>query len=164
MATKTDHDLQSYLDALARCGVRTKAARAAGMTYATVRKYIEEDEDFAKAEAIAFEEAADFLETAAWDRATEGYVQTVTEYRKNKDGEDEEIERKRFYPPSDSLLTTLLKASRPDKFADRSKSEVTGKDGERLLDDTATAAKLASIFANAKERREADVGDDPLFT
>lgn len=160
MATKTDHDLQSYLDALARCGVRTKAARAAGMTYATVRKYIEEDEDFAKAEAIAFEEAADYLETCAWDRATEGYV--MVEEHEDDDGTIKT--RKRYIAPSVSLLTTLLKASRPDKFADRVKSEVTGKDGERLLDDTATAAKLASILANAKERREADVGDDPLFT
>lgn len=159
MATKTDHDLQAYLDALARCGVRTKAARAAGMRYATVRKYIEEDRQFAEAEAIAFEEAADHLETCAWDRATEGYV-LVEEH---EDDLGEVKTRKRYIAPSDSLLTTLLKASRPDKFADRSKSEVTGKDGERLLDDTATAARLASIFANARERKEADVDNDPLF-
>lgn len=163
MATKTDHDLQAYLDALARCGVRTKAARAAGMRYATVRKYIEEDPVFAEAEAVAFEEAADHLETCAWDRATEGYVLVEEHDTEDDDGNTVTKTRKRYIAPSDSLLTTLLKASRPDKFADRSKAEVTGKDGERLLDDTATAARLASIFAGARERKEADVLNDPLF-
>ncbi len=163
MVKKTDHDLQAYLDALARCGVRTKAARAAGMTYATVRKYIEQDEGFAEAEAIAFEEAADVLETAAWDRATEGYVMIEEHEVEDDEGKLVTKTRKRYIAPSDGLLTTLLKASRPDKFADRLKSEHTGKDGERLLDDTATAARLASIFANARERREAVEDNDPLF-
>lgn len=152
---KTDADLQAYLDALAKCGVRTKAARTAGTTLKIIKRYIDEDETFATAEALAFEEAADFLETCAWDRATEGYV--VVEEHENEDGSTRTT--KRYLAPSDGLLTTLLKASRPDKFAERNKLEATGKDGAPLGDDGTVSAKLAMLLANAQTRRNADVED-----
>lgn len=161
---KTDADLQAYLDALARCGVRTRAARAAGTTYPVIKRYIESDPQFAEAEQVAFEEAADFLESCAWDRATEGYVMEVEHEIEQIDADSGEVSVKilkgrKYLAPSDGLLTTLLKASRPDKFAERTKAEHTGKDGTPLLDDTATGARLASILADAKARRDGSVED-----
>ena len=72
MATKTDTELQLYLDDLARHGNVTKAARAAGMRLKTVLQYRKADKDFAEAEELAQQEAADVLEAEAWRRAHDG--------------------------------------------------------------------------------------------
>lgn len=153
MAVKTDTELQTYLDALAVHGNVSKAARAAGMRLKTVLQYRKADEQFAEAEELAQQEAADALEWAARERAVNG----VEEQRYDKDGNL--IATRTVY--SDSLLTLLLKGAKPDKYADRSKSEISNPDGSMQLDETAISARLASIVNLAKLRRS---GEDDLLS
>lgn len=153
MAVKTDTELQTYLDELAVHGNVSKAARAAGMRLKTVLQYRKADEQFAEAEELAQQEAADALEWAARERAVNG----VEEQRYDKDGNL--IATRTVY--SDSLLTLLLKGAKPDKYADRSKSEISNPDGSMQLDETAISARLASIVNLAKLRRS---GEDDLLS
>jgi len=153
MAVKTDTELQTYLDALAEHGNVTKAARAAGMKLKTILQYRKADEQFAEAEELAQQEAADALEWAARERAVNG----VEEQRYDKDGNL--VATRTVY--SDSLMTLLLKGAKPDKYADRSKAEISNPDGSMQLDETAISARLASIVNLAKLRRS---GEDDLLS
>lgn len=77
-----------------------------------------EDEEFAEAWKAAMDQAVDTLEAEAWRRGRDGYDEYVT----CKDGlvldrEGKPVLQRRY---SDSLLTTLLKAHRPEKYRDRS--------------------------------------------
>ncbi len=154
MAVKTDTELQTYLDELAVHGNVSKAARAAGMRLKTVLQYRKADEQFAEAEELAQQEAADALEDIAYLRATGQAKVRVF------DKEGAEIGSKEI-PGSDSLLTLLLKGAKPDKYADRSKSEISNPDGSMQLDETAISARLASLVNLAKLRRS---GEDDLLS
>ena len=153
MATKTDTELQTYLDDLARHGNVTKAARAAGMRLKTVLQYRKADKDFAEAEELAQQEAADTLEAEAWRRAHDGVEQAVF------DKEGRVTGHKVTY--SDSLMTLLLKGAKPDKYADRQKSEISNPDGSLQPDSTAAAAHIAAILNLARARRD---GEDDLLS
>lgn len=152
MATKTDTELQTYLDDLAKHGNVTKAARAAGMRLRTVLQYRKADKDFAEAEELAQQEAADALEAEAWRRAHDGFEKGV--YHKG-----ELVATETQY--SDSLLTLLLKGAKPDKYADRQKSEISNPDGSLQPDGTAAAAHIAAILNLARARRD---GEDDLLS
>jgi len=152
MAVKTDTELQTYLDALAEHGNVTKAARAAGMRLKTILQYRKADEQFAEAEELAQQEAADALEWEVRRRATLGVEEPVW-YKGECVGTVT-----RF---SDSLAAMLLKGAKPDKYADRSKSEISNPDGSMQLDETAISARLASIVNLAKLRRS---GEDDLLS
>lgn len=152
MAVKTDTELQTYLDALAEHGNVTKAARAAGMKLKTILQYRKADEQFAEAEELAQQEAADALEWAARERAVNGVEEPVW-YKGECVGT--------VIRYSDSLLTLLLKGAKPDKYADRSKAEISNPDGSMQLDETAISARLASIVNLAKLRRS---GEDDLLS
>lgn len=152
MAVKTDTELQTYLDALAEHGNVTKAARAAGMRLKTVLQYRKADEQFAEAEELAQQEAADALEWAARERAVNGVEEPVW-YKGECVGT--------VIRYSDSLMTLLLKGAKPDKYADRSKAEISNPDGSMQLDETAISARLASIVNLAKLRRS---GEDDLLS
>jgi hypothetical protein len=153
MAAKTDTELQTYLDDLAKHGNVSKAARAAGMRLKTVLQYRKADKDFAEAEELAQQEAADALEEAAFERAVNGIETTLV----GKDGEFKGF--KTNY--SDSLLTLLLKGAKPDKYADRQKSEISNPDGSLQPDSTAAAAHIAAILNLARARRN---GEDDLLS
>ena len=62
---------------------------------------------------------------------------------------------------SDSLLTLLLKGAKPDKYADRQKSEISNPDGSLQPDSTAAAAHIAAILNLARARRN---GEDDLLS
>lgn len=153
MATKTDTELQTYLDDLAKHGNVSKAARAAGMKLKTVLQYRKADSEFAEAEELAQQEASDALEDAARTRAVDGIEQAVF------DKEGRVTGFKTTY--SDSLLTLLLKGAKPDKYADRQKSEISNPDGSLRPDETAAAARIAAILNLAKARRD---GEDDLIS
>lgn len=87
------------------CNV-SEAARAAGVGRRTVYDWRDADLAFAAAWDEAEEEAVDALEAAA---------------------------RKRAMESSDRLMEILLKAHRPAKYMDRSKTEITGKAGADLI-------------------------------
>ena len=87
------------------CNV-SEAARAAGVARRTVYDWRDADPAFAIAWDEAEDEAVDALEAAA---------------------------RKRAIESSDRLMEVLLKAHRPQKYAERSKTELTGADGAALF-------------------------------
>jgi len=152
MVTKTDQELQDYLDDLAKHGNVSKAARTAGMRLKTILQYRKADEVFAEAEELAQQQAADVLEEAAFERAVNGVETPIT----NKLGEI--VGHRVAY--SDSLLTLLLKGAKPDKYADRQKAEISNPDGTLQPDTAALAARVTAILNVAKARRE---GEDELL-
>lgn len=152
MATR-DELLQSYLDILRDAGTRVKAARQAGIAYATVMARRRDDPEFAAAEDEALDEAADLLEAEARRRAFEGVERTKIV---NVGGEAREYVETTY---SDTLLMFLLKGQRPDKFADRTKSELSGPGGKEIeINDTTAAARIAGLLEAAKQRK----ANDPL--
>lgn len=151
--TYTDADKQKFLDHLAKTGVVAEALVASGIkTRVTINRWRETDEQFAAAYNDALADAADSLEAEARRRAVEGVVTT----KRTKDGETyDEIKY------SDSLLLALLKAKKPDEFAERTKTELTNPDGTfKPENETAAAARIAAIFEAAKKRRAAGEEDD----
>lgn len=120
-----DSERRSYfLECLCENGNVTESAKLAGIPRTTLYDWRRADEDFAR----AWEEANELGTDALEDEAT----------RRGKDGVDEPIfykgsevaQVKRY---SDTLLMFMLKARRPDKFKDRSSTEITGKDGGPLI-------------------------------
>ena len=102
----------------------SKAATLAGIGRRTAYDWKDKDEGFAQAWDDAYELGTDALE----DEAT----------RRGRDGVDEPV----FYQGevcgqvrrySDALLTLLLKARRPEKFRERTSTELTGKNGAPLF-------------------------------
>jgi hypothetical protein len=152
-APTTDEQRQTFLDALAKSGVIADACAAASVSRRQVYEW-RKDEQFEHAYKEACEEAADGLESEARRRAVEG----VTRKRYNKDGDI--ISEEMVY--SDTLLLALLKARKPNDFAERSKTEISNPDGSLKPDSPVEAgARIAALLEEAKRRREAGV--DPLF-
>lgn len=156
--SKTDDQRkQAYLDALASNGVKTTSARVAGISYGLLCKWRLNDAAFKEAEELAYEEAADLLEAEAYRRAYEGV--TNTKYA----GAGENIREYEETKYSDTLTMFLLKGMRPDKYRERTSTELSGPGGNPVeLDSTAAAARLAAILEAARHRKDAD--SDPLFT
>lgn len=157
-APATDTQKQTFLDALARTGIVADAMREAGIkTYNTPINWRQNDEEFAKGFDEAMREAADAVESEARRRAIEG----VTRQKMLGSGDNAILIEEQQY--SDTLLLALLKAKKPDEFADRSKTELSSPDGTMspAAGDTQAAARIAAMLEEAKRRREAD--SDPLF-
>lgn len=152
---KTDEDRQAYLDALCETGVQTYALRKAGQSYSSLQKW-RQDPQFLEAEQLAKDEAADLLEAEAFRRAHQG----VTRTKFNGTGKDAVEYEEQAY--SDTLMIFLLKGARPDKFKERTSTELSGAGGKPIeMNDTTAAARLAAILDSAKQR--AASADDDLF-
>lgn len=120
-----------FLDVLRRTGKIVQAAQAAGYADSSyLRKVRKKDDDFATDWDEALEAGMDRLEDEAVRRGVEGVEEPVF-YRGDIVG------YKLNY--SDQLLMFMLKANRPDKFAERKKieGELKGKIGVALLPMTA---------------------------
>lgn len=156
---RTDDEKQKFLDELAICGVITTAALRAQVTTRAVRDWRAKDPQFAEGFADAMEQAADALEAEARRRAHDGVE------RERVIGSGENARFITEYQYSDQLLMFLLKGAKPDKFAERSKSEVSGPDGGPLTPaacDASSAARLAAIFEEARLRKaRAEGNPDP---
>jgi effector-binding domain-containing protein len=116
-----------FLRVLAETANLKIAAEAAGYrTTAAVNRLRKEDPSFDAAVIEAAEAAADIIESEATRRAVQGIKKAI--YYKG-----EIIDYELVY--SDSLLQLLLKAAKPDKYADRSqqKVDVTGKIGVAVI-------------------------------
>jgi len=104
----------TFLEAFARLGNITYAARAAGVGRAIIYVWLEADETFAAAFRAAETEALETLEREAWRRAVEGTPYERTSYWH---GEPVGTDRKIEY--SDQLLILLLRARAPEKYRDK---------------------------------------------
>jgi uncharacterized protein YdbL (DUF1318 family) len=96
------------------------AARAINISRRHAYTIREQDPAFAQAWDEAVDEAVDTLETEARRRAIEGTTRPVF-YK------GEEVGGIREY--SDTLTIFLLKAHRPEKYRERTSTELTGPDG-----------------------------------
>lgn len=107
-----------FLDELRKTGNVSDACRAAGVGRRTVYDRRDRDAQFRSDWEASMEVAADALEAEAWRRAVRGIEEPVS-YKG--------VECGRIRRYSDVLLIFLMKATRPDRYADR--RQLTGKDG-----------------------------------
>lgn len=128
---------RAFLLALASNGNITKAAAAAEVARSWAYTCRTADPSFAEEWDEALEIAADTLEARAWRRANFEDIQ----YKFTKSGDPilHPVTGEPYYEHvgSDTVLITLLKAHRPEKYKDR--KEVTGKDGAPLVPPADTA-------------------------
>lgn len=152
----SDTDKQAFLDQFALHGNKSKAAKATGLKTTTINTWLSNDEQFADAYALALEEAADVLEDAAFKRAVDGVE------RKRFDKEGNLILTETIY--SDSLLSKLLDGAKPEKFKQRTATELSGPGGKPIdMSDTTAAARIAALLDMARRRRDEPAPDiDPL--
>lgn len=159
----SDDQKQTFLDALAKCGVIGDALVAAGIkSRQTVTRLREADPEFGEAYDEALEASRDTLESEARRRAVEG-VSQIKFYPKGHPDAGKPYTEMNY---SDSLLMFMLKGERGEKFAERTKSEISGPGGGPIeANDTATAARIAALLDAARRRRDEEGGadDDPLF-
>lgn len=104
-----EHQRSKFIDALAMTGTVSVAAKRAGVHRTTPYEWRDADEAFRAAWDDALIAWVDSLETEAYDRAMSG---------------------------SDTLLIFLLKGNRGEKYAERVRSEITGKDGGPIKTET----------------------------
>ena len=96
---------QAFLDELRQRYSVYHACKAAGIGRTTVYAWRQDDDEFARAWDEALADAADVLEASAYQRALEG----------------------------DTTLTIfLLKGAMPDKYRERTSTELTGAGGKDL--------------------------------
>jgi hypothetical protein len=111
-----------------RDGLSIKAAcEAAGIGRTTAYEMRAEDEAFAKAWDAALDDGTDVLEDEARRRALDGVERPVVAMGRVAKDDNGNIIKIREY--SDTLMVTLLKARRPEKYRDRVSTELTGKGG-----------------------------------
>lgn len=111
---RTEKARETFLTTLtAACNV-TAACKAAGIGRQTAYQWREDDPLFAEAWRDALEEAVDGLEKEAWRRAVEGVDRPIV-YQGVVTGSYREY--------SDRMMEILLKAHRPEKYIERTRSE-----------------------------------------
>lgn len=127
-----------FVAELARRGIVTDAAIAAGVGRTAVYEWYQDDAAFAAAWDDAKEQACDCMEAEAFRRAVDGCVKPVFQGGRHV-GDIREY--------SDTLLVAMLKANRPAKYRER--YEVTGKDGGPIQHEDVTDAPLQDLVAEA---------------
>ena len=121
---------ERFLKALAETGIVSTAVEIAGTSRTRVYERRKRDAAFSAAWEAAEEQAADALEAEALRRAVDGVAEPLVSAGKVvRDDDGNPLVIRRF---SDTLLITLLKARRPDRFKDR--SEVVHDISDRVAD------------------------------
>lgn len=113
---------EMFLGELRKRGNVSEAARAAKVGRKTVYQWKDAEPEFAAAWDEAIEQAIDAMEAEAYRRAVEGYDEPV--FGRVAKDEDGQVGVIRKY--SDSLMTTLLKAHRPEKYRERAEVQHSG--------------------------------------
>ena len=108
-----------FIETLRRTANVSQAARAADIDRAVAYRARTRSPTFAATWAEAIEEAVDTLHAIAWQRAADGWLEPVFQ------GGREVGVIRRF---DNNLLTTLLKAHRPEMFRDNYRVEHAGLD------------------------------------
>lgn len=144
----TDDHKARYLSMLRKTGNKSVSARAIGFAPSTVIRHRQEDSSFDADCIEALDEAADALEAEARRRAVEGVL------REKSIGSGDNARFIEEYQYSDTLLIRLLEANKPQKFAQRTKAEISNPDGSMRppADDKQLAVALASLLALAEAR------------
>lgn len=128
-----DKEQRAFLAAYGKCGNITKAAEKAVLTREMHYHWMQFDANYREAFRLAEEEAGDRLEATARLRAEKG----LRRYKFTKSGEPilHPITGEPYYEHvySDALMAILLKAAKPDKYKERTQTELTGADGGPLL-------------------------------
>jgi hypothetical protein len=106
-ATRTRQQLEQYLEGVRQFGTLIHACQLAHVSPHTIYAWREHDETFVLRENEAQEHLTQDLEREALRRALEGFDRPV--YQKG-----ELVGYERVY--SESLMNTLLRARRPDKY------------------------------------------------
>ena len=152
MAKLTPERKAAFCAALATSGGNVaRACEAVDICRMTAYEWRSEDEDFAASWDHAKQIGLDALEDEATRRAFEGWDEPIVYQGVVTDT------MKRY---SDTLLVFLLKGGKPDKYRERSSTELTGANGGPVqFSDTERAAKLSAIMALAAQRREQDASD-----
>ena len=101
--TRARPKIDAFIDKLRNSGNVRLSCNAAGVNRSTAYNWRDKWATFAAEWDEALEDACDILEAEAWKRAVND--------------------------KSDRLLMFLLKAHRPDKFKERTATELTGADG-----------------------------------
>lgn len=130
--SKTNRLTRVFLKSLAECGNVSIAARQAGLNRSHVYEIRESNEQFAREWDEAMDKAIDTLEAEAWRRARDGVPEFVTTGKGLvMDKEGKPVMQNRY---SDTLLVTLLKAHRPERYRDRASVDmnVTGNLAELI--------------------------------
>lgn len=163
---------RNFLSAFSETGNKSKACEASFVTYECHGRWLRQSEergdDYASAFEIAKEIAADKLEWEARRRGTEGMRQykffrgmpiLIPCEPDDPEGkviqtEDGPVHVKHYYEVtySDTLLLTLLKASRPEKYAERKKVEQTGSGGGEAI--------LLDLLDRTEDERKAGLQPD----
>lgn len=121
----TPKKLGEFLDLLATNGNVTISAQELNLDRRKLYRLRDEQPEFAAAWDSAMAEAADHLEAEARRRAVEGWHEPVF-YQGDEVGYV-----RRF---SDTLLIFLMKGANPEKYRERSSTELSGPGGTPLLD------------------------------
>ena len=139
------------------------AAAAAGIVRSTAFYHKANDLEFRTQWEAAVEVALDSLLEEAYRRAAvgvdepvihQGRVSTVAD---PETGDERPLTVRKY---SDTLTIFLLKAHDPDKYRENSRMELTGANGGPVqISDTERAARIATILAAAKARKDGDVSD-----
>lgn len=150
--TFTPEQRARYVETLRKTGNPSLSARAIGFGPAFIKRWRQHDDEFNAECQEAEYEAADALEDAARKRAIEGVIREKWVGPAESGHFVDEVQY------SDTLLIRLLEANKPDKFANRSKTELTNPDGSLApqLGDTEIAARLSSLLALAEQRMKAE--------
>ena len=125
-----------FLRTFAVRGIVLEGCRAAGVSRSTVEKWKENSEWFYELYMVAIEEAADRIEAEAFRRAVDGYDEPVIYQGMPATvidpvtGEERMLTIRKF---SDTLMQTMLKGARPEKYRDNHKVEVSGSGGGVLI-------------------------------
>jgi len=157
LLTVSEKKRKIFLMALEECGQVNQAASIAGYSSsAALRAYRAKDDEFAEAWDVAESVAFDILEDEAHRRAVEGVMEPVFH-------QGEIVGHKVKY--SDALLTTLLKANKPDKYRDNIKvdQEISGSFGVAILPSTHTSPldweRRAAVVHESQEALMSDTKD-----
>lgn len=141
---------KGFLSVLRESGNVRLACEAANIDRSTAYARRHADAEFAVAWNDAMEEAADLLEAEAWRRAYDGWEEPV--YGRVGKDRDGQVGLVRKY--SDSLMQTLLKGHKPEKYRERQNIEHTGKGGGPIEIDDARN-QLATILSRDTPQRDA---------
>lgn len=113
-----------FVAALARGLSITGALDEARLARRTAYDWRNTDADFAALWEEAVEAGSDFIEDEARRRAVEGCEEPIVAMGKVARNEDGSVMTVRKY--SDTLMTLILKARRPEKYRERVSTEISG--------------------------------------
>lgn len=110
---------ERFIAALRNSGNVRASCQAAGVERSTAYRAYQSSPEFAVQWDEALEEAIDTLEAAAWTRARDGVVR-----REPIMYQGQKIDEKVIVEYSDTLMTLLLKAHRPEKYREKFDIEI----------------------------------------